>query len=125
MHGTTQLKAAVQFGVEALDDGGQVGGTRLRKSEHVRIEDQQAAGWAIVAVELADGATRLPRLERARQRTVLLLSHWQGGVPRSSPPTSASLAIETSSRRRARQPTTNRGLAVFEAVQRVRSAAYL
>jgi tRNA (guanosine-2'-O-)-methyltransferase len=32
-------------------------------------------------VELADGAVALPRLEPARQRTVILLGHEWNGVP--------------------------------------------
>lgn len=38
-------------------------------------------GFRIVAVELADGATPLPRLTPARQPTVLLLGHEHHGVP--------------------------------------------
>ncbi|MFI4978119.1 MAG: TrmH family RNA methyltransferase [Solirubrobacterales bacterium] len=45
------------------------------------VEEQRAAGWQIVAVELADGAVSLPRLEPARQRTVVLLGHEWHGVP--------------------------------------------
>ena len=45
------------------------------------VEQQRAAGWRIVAVELADGAVALPRLEPARQRTVVLLGHEWHGVP--------------------------------------------
>jgi tRNA (guanosine-2'-O-)-methyltransferase len=40
-----------------------------------------AGGWQIVAVELAEGAIALPRLEPARQRTVVLLGHGWRGVP--------------------------------------------
>ena len=43
------------------------------------IEQQRAEGWLIVAVELADGAVALPRLEPARRRTLILLGHeWRG-----------------------------------------------
>jgi tRNA (guanosine-2'-O-)-methyltransferase len=45
------------------------------------IEQQRADGWRIVAVELAEGAIALPRLEPARQRTVILLGHEWHGVP--------------------------------------------
>ena len=43
--------------------------------------DQRAAGWRIVAVELAEGAIALPRLEPARTRTVVLLGHEHEGGP--------------------------------------------
>lgn len=45
------------------------------------IDAQRAAGKRIVAVELADGATPLPRLAPARESTVLLLGHEHHGVP--------------------------------------------
>ncbi len=45
------------------------------------IDRQRATGWQIVAVELADGAVSLPRLEPVRQRTVVLLGHERYGVP--------------------------------------------
>jgi tRNA G18 (ribose-2'-O)-methylase SpoU len=45
------------------------------------IEQQRSDGWRIVAVELADGAVALPRLEPARERTVILLGHEWEGVP--------------------------------------------
>jgi len=45
------------------------------------IEEQRAGGWRILAVELADGAVSLPRLEAARQRTVVLLGHERHGIP--------------------------------------------
>lgn len=45
------------------------------------IDKQRAAGWRIVAVELADGAVALPRLQAAQQRTVVLLGHERQGVP--------------------------------------------
>jgi tRNA (guanosine-2'-O-)-methyltransferase len=53
----------------------------LRQGKASWIEDQRADGWRIVAVELADGATALPRLEPARERTVILLGHESEGVP--------------------------------------------
>jgi tRNA G18 (ribose-2'-O)-methylase SpoU len=42
------------------------------------IHQQRAIGWRIIAVELADGAVSLPRLQPARQRTVVLLGHGRG-----------------------------------------------
>jgi tRNA (guanosine-2'-O-)-methyltransferase len=45
------------------------------------IAQQRAAGWQIVAVELAEGAVALPRLEPARRRTVVLLGHEWHGIP--------------------------------------------
>lgn len=49
------------------------------KDRWIRL--QRAGGWQIVAVELADGAVALPRLEPASHRTVVLLGHETGGVP--------------------------------------------
>ncbi|HWH10352.1 MAG TPA: TrmH family RNA methyltransferase [Solirubrobacteraceae bacterium] len=45
------------------------------------IDRQREAGWRIVAVELAENATMLPRLEPARQPTVVLLGHETEGIP--------------------------------------------
>ncbi|CAA9530311.1 MAG: hypothetical protein AVDCRST_MAG67-4093 [uncultured Solirubrobacteraceae bacterium] len=45
------------------------------------IEQQRAHGWRVVAVELAEGAIALPRLEPARQRAVVLLGHEWHGIP--------------------------------------------
>ncbi|HET7487018.1 MAG TPA: TrmH family RNA methyltransferase [Acidimicrobiales bacterium] len=45
------------------------------------IERQRQGGATIVAVELAEGATSLPRLQPARRRTVVLLGHEHCGVP--------------------------------------------
>jgi tRNA G18 (ribose-2'-O)-methylase SpoU len=42
---------------------------------------QRAAGWRIVAVELAEGATALPRLQPAQARSVILLGHERYGIP--------------------------------------------
>jgi tRNA (guanosine-2'-O-)-methyltransferase len=53
----------------------------LRQGREGWVAAQRAAGWRIVAVELADGATALPRLQPARQRTVVLLGHERHGVP--------------------------------------------
>jgi tRNA (guanosine-2'-O-)-methyltransferase len=45
------------------------------------IDKQRVDGKRIVAVELAEGATSLPRLTPAREPTVLLLGHERNGVP--------------------------------------------
>lgn len=45
------------------------------------LDAQRAAGKRLVAVELAEGATPLPRLQPAAQATVLLLGHEHHGVP--------------------------------------------
>ncbi|CAA9504066.1 MAG: FIG00479213: hypothetical protein [uncultured Solirubrobacteraceae bacterium] len=45
------------------------------------VRQQRAAGWRIVAVELAEGAVALPRLPAAEERTVVLLGHETGGLP--------------------------------------------
>jgi tRNA (guanosine-2'-O-)-methyltransferase len=45
------------------------------------IEHQRAQGWWIVAVELAEGAVALPRLEPANRRTVILLGREWHGIP--------------------------------------------
>jgi tRNA G18 (ribose-2'-O)-methylase SpoU len=52
-----------------------------RKAKQRWIRDQRQAGWRIVAIELAEGATALPRLQPARQRTVVLLGHEHHGIP--------------------------------------------
>ena len=54
---------------------------RVKASKERWIDQQRADGWQIVAVELAEGAIALPRLEPARQRTVVLLGHEWHGVP--------------------------------------------
>ena len=52
------------------------------KGSKVRwVEEQRRAGSRVLAVELADGAIPLPRLEPARDRTVLLLGHEHQGIP--------------------------------------------
>lgn len=38
-------------------------------------------GWQVVAIELAEDAIALPRLQPARQPTVVLLGHEHYGVP--------------------------------------------
>ena len=45
------------------------------------VQAQQAAGTRIVAVELAEDATPLPRLAPASGRTVVLLGHEHEGIP--------------------------------------------
>ena len=53
----------------------------MRTSKDRWIDEQRADGWRIVAVELAEGAVALPRLEPARERTVVLLGHEWHGAP--------------------------------------------
>ena len=53
----------------------------VRQSKTHWVDQQRAAGWRIVAVELADGATPLPRLDPASGPTVVLLGHEQNGIP--------------------------------------------
>jgi tRNA G18 (ribose-2'-O)-methylase SpoU len=71
----------------ALAHGDTLGSRRRPHVHWVRggkerwIEHQRAAGWQIVAVELADGAIALPRLQPAWQRTVVLLGHEWHGIP--------------------------------------------
>jgi tRNA (guanosine-2'-O-)-methyltransferase len=45
------------------------------------VATQQAAGWEVVAVELAEGATPLTFLDPARRPTIVLLGHERHGVP--------------------------------------------
>jgi tRNA (guanosine-2'-O-)-methyltransferase len=45
------------------------------------IEQQREAGWKVVAVELAEGAVAVGRLEPARERTLVLLGHEWHGIP--------------------------------------------
>ncbi len=45
------------------------------------LAEQRAAGRRLLAVELADDATPLPRLGPAREPTVLLLGHEHHGIP--------------------------------------------
>jgi tRNA (guanosine-2'-O-)-methyltransferase len=53
----------------------------VRRGRDRWIDEWRAKGWRIVAVELADGATSLPQLAPARQRTVVLLGHERQGIP--------------------------------------------
>lgn len=45
------------------------------------LERERSAGSTVLAVELADDATRLGDLRPARTRTVVLLGHEHSGVP--------------------------------------------
>jgi tRNA (guanosine-2'-O-)-methyltransferase len=64
-------------------------GNTLRRPVHLHwverpnawIRSERERGSRIVAVELADSATRLADLEPARTRTVVLLGHEREGVP--------------------------------------------
>jgi tRNA G18 (ribose-2'-O)-methylase SpoU len=53
----------------------------VRTGKERWIALQRAEGWCIVAVELAEGAIALPRLEPAQQRTIVLLGHEWHGIP--------------------------------------------
>jgi tRNA G18 (ribose-2'-O)-methylase SpoU len=53
----------------------------VRTSKETWIASERAAGTVVIAVELAEDATPLPRLEPARTRTVVLLGHEHYGVP--------------------------------------------
>lgn len=53
----------------------------VRRSKTRWVADRRAAGWRILAVELADDATPLPLLGTARERTIVLLGHERHGVP--------------------------------------------
>lgn len=71
---------------EALSRGDTLGRRRphlhwVASSKSGWIAAQREAGFRIVAVELAEGATPLPRLVPAREPTVLLLGHEKQGVP--------------------------------------------
>ena len=71
----------------ALEHGDTLGSRRrpcvhwIHAGKERWIEQQRAHGWLIVAVELADGAVALPRLEPASRRTVILLGHECHGIP--------------------------------------------
>jgi tRNA (guanosine-2'-O-)-methyltransferase len=72
---------------EALKVGETLAGRRrpcihwLTRGKERWIDDQRAAGWRIVAVELADGATPLTRLQPAAGPSVVLLGHESRGIP--------------------------------------------
>jgi tRNA G18 (ribose-2'-O)-methylase SpoU len=71
---------------EALRIGDTLRGRRpcihwVAPSKEGWLEEQRRVGKRLVAVELADGATPLTRLQPARAPTVLLLGHERSGVP--------------------------------------------
>ena len=53
----------------------------VRRSKLRWLDQQRAAGWRTVAVELADDAIPLTLVEPARQRTLVLLGHERYGIP--------------------------------------------
>jgi tRNA (guanosine-2'-O-)-methyltransferase len=53
----------------------------LDQSKLAWIESERARGSVVVAVELAEDATPLTRLDPARRRTVVLLGHERRGIP--------------------------------------------
>ena len=70
-------------------------GDTLRRWPHVHwvgssklswIKHERTRGTTILAVELADDAIPLTRLEPARERTVILLGHERHGVPEEAWP---------------------------------------
>lgn len=72
---------------QALEKGDTLG---LRRRPHVHwvrpskdswLQSMRDDGWRIVAVELADDAVPLPRLEPTLDPTVVLLGHELAGVP--------------------------------------------
>ena len=54
---------------------------RVRGDKNAWIARMRDQGWQIVAIELAEDAIALPRLQPARQPTVVLLGHEHNGVP--------------------------------------------
>lgn len=72
---------------ESLDSGDTLGHGRRQCIHWVRSERerwvrlQQASGWRTIAVELAAGATPLPRLEPAQRKSLVLLGHERQGLP--------------------------------------------
>lgn len=53
----------------------------VRPDKDSWLERQRVDGWRLVAVELAEDATPLPRLQPASGPTVVLLGHEHHGVP--------------------------------------------
>jgi tRNA (guanosine-2'-O-)-methyltransferase len=53
----------------------------LDRSKLAWLRAERTRGSRVVAVELAEGAKPLTRLEPARQRSILLLGHERHGVP--------------------------------------------
>jgi tRNA (guanosine-2'-O-)-methyltransferase len=45
------------------------------------LEDQRAAGWRVIGVELTDESVRLADLPAARQRSIAVLGHERTGIP--------------------------------------------
>ena len=84
---------------EALSHGDTLGPHRrpcvhwISTSKDRWIDQQRARGSKIIAVELADGAVSLPRLQPAQQRTVVLLGHEWHGIP-DDQVESADLCVE-------------------------------
>jgi tRNA (guanosine-2'-O-)-methyltransferase len=83
---------------EALARGDTLRGRRpcvhwVRPDKESWLERQRSEGWRLLAVELAEGAVPLPRLEPARERTVVLLGHEHHGVPEAVVET-ADLCVE-------------------------------
>ncbi|MCB0913744.1 MAG: TrmH family RNA methyltransferase [Propionibacteriaceae bacterium] len=70
---------------DALNKGNTLGRRRpcLHRvaAKEAWVGSMQDQGWRVVAVELAEGATPLPRLQPARQPTIVLLGHEHHGVP--------------------------------------------
>jgi tRNA (guanosine-2'-O-)-methyltransferase len=72
---------------KALEHGDTLGRRRrpcvhwIHTSKERWIEQERSRGSWIVAVELADGAVPLPRLDPANRRTVILLGHEWHGIP--------------------------------------------
>ncbi len=71
---------------EALEQGDTLGARRpcihwVGGDRATWVGEQQASGWRIVAVELADDATPLTMLGPSRVPTIVLLGHEHEGVP--------------------------------------------
>lgn len=84
---------------QAIAHGDTLGPRRRPHSHWARpdkerwIDQQRTLGWQIVAVELADGALPLTRLEPALERTVVLLGHEWHGIP-DDQVTAADVCVE-------------------------------
>ncbi len=72
---------------EALSVGDTLQGARrpcihwLDRNRDTWLARERAAGWRVVAVELAEDAVPLPRLEPATGPTIVLLGHEHNGIP--------------------------------------------
>lgn len=53
----------------------------VRPGQDAWLAHQRELGWRLVAVELAEGAVALPRLQPAREPSIVLLGHEHQGVP--------------------------------------------